>query len=170
MNIVTGPAKVTQLIKDCITAEMVEDGILEDVKSFVPSYRFEDEIEEPFIGLFEHETTPVVSGTLSHKIELQTTFEFFCVVYDDSDIEQSEIKGKELAGKVAASIAKNFKRKDKQGNEVPVLSPTIEAIYPVGTVEVVDKSEEAVATSIRIRINYYVDWLICYKQYLNNGD
>lgn len=164
MNIVEGPAKVTQLMKDCITAEMVEDGLLEDVNTFFPSYRFDEDIEEPFIGLFEHETTPVTDGTLSAKIELQTPFEFICIVYDDEDIEQSEIKGKELAGRVAAAIAKNFQRKDKDGNKIPVLKPVVEAIYPVGTVEVQDKGEEAVATSVRIRINYYVNWLVCMNQ------
>lgn len=163
MNIIDGPAKVTQLMKDCIAAEMVDDGFLEDVNTFIPSYRFDEEIEEPCIGLFEHETTPVIDGTLSAKIELQTPFEFICIVYDDADIEQSEIKGKDLAGRVAASIAKNFQRTDKDGNKIPVKKPVIEAIYPVGTVEVQDKGEEAVATSVRIRINYYVNWLICMK-------
>ena len=161
MNIVDGPAKVTQLIKDCITLEMVQDGILEDVNTFIPSYRFDEEIEEPCIGLFEQETTPIEDGTLSHKIEMQTIFEFICIYYDDEDIEQSEIKGKELAGKVAASIAKNFRRVDSQGNTVPVKKPVLEGFYPAGTVEVQDKGEEAVATSVRIRINYYVDWLSC---------
>ena len=170
MNIVEGPAKVTQLIKDCITAEMVEGGILEEVKTFIPSYRFDEDIEEPAIGLFEHETTPTLSGTLSSKIELQTPFEFICIVYDDTDIEQSEIKGKTLAGKVAASIAKNFTSK-VNGETIPILKPSIEAIYPIGTVDVQDKGEEAVATSIRIVISYYVDWMICYRQYnQNNGE
>ena len=163
MNIIEGPAKVTQLMKDCITSEMVEGGLLQEVNTFVPSYKFDEEIEEPAIGLFEQETTPVIDGTLSHKIELQTPFEFICIVYDDEDIEQSEMKGKELAGRVAASIARNFRRVDSEGKRVPILKPTIEAIYPVGTVEVQDKGEEAVATSVRIRINYYVDWLVCMK-------
>ena len=163
MNIVEGPAIVTQLMKDCITAEIREGGLLEDVNTFVPSYRFNEEIEEPAIGLFEQETVPVVSGTLSKKIELQTPFEFVCIVYDDESIEQSEIKGKNLACRVAASIAKNFTRLTVDGESVPILKPTIEAIYPVGTVEVQDKGEEAVATSIRIRINYYVDWLVCMR-------
>lgn len=163
MNIIEGPAKVTQLMKDCITSEMVEGGLLQEVNTFVPSYKFDEEIEEPAIGLFEQETTPVIDGTLSHKIELQTPFEFICIVYDDEDIEQSEMKGKELAGRVAASIARNFRRVDSEGNRVPILKPTIEAIYPVGTVEVQDKGEEAVATSVRIRINYYVDWLVCMR-------
>ena len=169
MNIVTGPAKVTQLIKDCISSEMVEGGLLEEVNSFIPSYRFDEEIEEPFIGLFEQETTPLGEGSLSHKLELQTPFEFICVVFDEEDLEQSEIKGKELAGKVAASIAKNFTRKDKDGHSVPIKKPIIGAIYPVGTVSVIDKSEEAVATSVRIIINYYVDWMRCYKENIN-GD
>ena len=163
MNIIEGPAYVTQLMKECITAEMVEDGLLEDVNTFIPSYRFDEEIEEPAIGLFEHETTPVMEGTLSHKIEMQTPFEFVCIVYDDEDIEQSEIKGKNLAGRVAASIAKNFTRVTVEGHSVPILKPVIETMYPVGTVEVQGKSDEAVATSVRIRINYYVDWLICMK-------
>ena len=113
--------------------------------------------------MFEQETVPTVSGTLSKKIELQTPFEFVCIVYDDENIEQSEIKGKNLACRVAASIAKNFTRLTVDGKSVPILKPTIEAIYPVGTVEVQDKGEEAVATSIRIRINYYVDWLVCMR-------
>ena len=163
MNIVEGPAIVTQLMKDCIKTEMKEGGLLEDVNTFVPSYRFNEEIEEPAIGLFEQETVPTVSGTLSKKIELQTPFEFVCIVYDDESIEQSEIKGKNLACRVAASIAKNFTRLTVDGKSVPILKPTIEAIYPVGTVEVQDKGEEAVATSIRIRINYYVDWLVCMR-------
>lgn len=163
MNIVEGPARVTQLMKDCITAEMTEGGLLEDVNTFIPSYKFNEEIEEPAIGIFEQETVPVVSGTLSKKIELQTPFEFICIVYDDEDIEQSEIKGKNLACRVAASIAKNFTRITIDGKSVPILKPTIESIYPVGTVEVQDKGEEAVATIIRIRINYYVDWLVCMR-------
>ena len=169
MNIIDGPANVTRLVKQCITSEMVPGGILEEVNQFVPSYRLDEEVEEPFIGLFEQETTPVVNGTLSHKIEMQTPFEFVCVVYDDEDIEQSEIKGKTLACKVAASIAKNFTRK-LDDERIPVLKPTIEGIYPIGLVEVVDKSEQAVATSVRIRINYNVDWMVCYKKQLNNGD
>ena len=162
MNIVEGPAKVTQLIKDCIHAEMVEDGLLEEVVSFIPSYQFDDEIEEPFIGLWEQETRPVVDGTLSHKIEFQTPFEFICVVYDEDDMEQSEIKGKKLACKVAASIAKHFTRQ-VDGEAIPVKKPVFEILNTVGTVDIVDKSDRAVATSIRISINYYVDWMICYK-------
>ena len=163
MNIIEGPALVTQLMKNCITAEMVEDGILEDVNTFIPSYQFDKDLIEPCIGIFEHETTPVVDGTLSHKIELETPYEFICIVFDDEDIEQSEIKGKDLAGRVAASIAKNFKRVTVDDKQISVKAPIIEAMYPVGTVEIQDKGVEAVATSIRIKVNYYVDWMACMK-------
>ena len=168
MNIVEGPAKVTQLIKDCINAERGEGGLLEEVVSFMPSYQFDDEIEEPFIGLFEQETTPVVDGTLSHKIELQTPFEFICIVYDDEDMEQSEIKGKKLACKVAATIARHFKRK-VDDETLPIKKIVLDTIYTAGTADVEGKADRAVVTSIRISVNYYVDWMICYKNNLN-GD
>ena len=65
------------------------------------------------------------------------------------------------------TIAKNFTRK-VDGETISILKPSIEAIYPIGTVDVQDKGEEAVATSIRIVISYYVDWMICYRQYNQN--
>ena len=167
MNIVDGPAKVTKLVKQCIQLEL-DDGILSDVITFVPSYNFDGEIEEPAIGLFEHETTPVVTGTLSRQIELQTPFEFICIVYDDEDIEKAEIKSKELAGKVAAAIARNFQR-ELDGEIIPMLKPVLNSINPVGTVTVEGKSDLAVATSVRITINYYVDWLICRQRGEGNG-
>lgn len=158
-DLVKGISKVTRLVKNCITEEMVPEGILHDVKSFIPSYRFEDDWDEPLIGLFEHETQPVTDGTLSHKIELQTSYEFFCVIYDD-DLEESEIRGKDLAGRVCVSIAKNLKR-IFEGEKLPVKKPAIVSINPVGTVLVAGTSQQAAVTSVVIKITYYVDWMKC---------
>lgn len=171
LNIVKGPEAVTKLVKKCITKEMTEDGLLHDVETFVPSYRLDEKFEEPAIWLFEQETTikDGKNGALSHQLLLQTPFEFVCVVYDEDDIEQSEIKGKNLAGRVAASIAKNFSRKNED-NEWIATKPVLEAIYPVGTVAVDEKDEKAVATSVRIIFEYYVDWKICCKQNFSLGD
>lgn len=164
LNIVKGPEAITRLVKKCITNEMTSEGLLSDVETFVPSYRLDDKMEEPCIWLFEQETTIAdgKSGTLSHKILLQTPFEFVCVVYDEDDIEQSEIKGKNLAGRVAASIARNFTRLNED-NEYIAAKPKLEAIYPVGQVQIQDKDDKAVATSVRIIFEYYVDWAICCK-------
>lgn len=163
MDIVEGLSTVSQIVKRCITEEMVEGGILEEVETFVPSYRLDEPMEEPCIWLFEHETTTVEDGTLSKVIELQTPFEFVCVVYDEDSLEESELKGKELAGKVAVAIGKNFNRINVDGNQLSS-KPVLDAIYPVGTVDVDEKDDHAVATSIRLNLRYHVTWAISCRQ------
>ena len=87
---------------------------------------------------------------------MQTPFEFFCVVYDE-DLEQSEILGKDLATRVAAAIKKNIMRNGEDDSYIfdKVL---FDHLYPSGTVDVVEKGDRAVTTSIKITIQYYVDW------------
>jgi len=165
LNIIKGPAEVTKMIKQCIKEEITSEGLLKNVETFVPSYRMDEELEEPIIWLFEHETTVAdgKSGRLSRKLLLRTPFEFVCVVYDDDDIEQSELLGKELASRVAASIARNIKRVNTN-NEIIFENLKFEALYPVGTVSVVGKSNKAPATSVRLIVEYYVDWAMCCKK------
>ena len=42
VNIVSGFENVYKVIKGCIDAEMVPDGLLEDVESFIPIYNEEE--------------------------------------------------------------------------------------------------------------------------------
>lgn len=155
--ITEGPAAVTQMVKDCIREEMQTEGLLSDVVTFVPAYLYEEEYEEPLIWIYEHETTGVDgNGTLFHKQLLQTPFEFFCVVYDE-DLEQSEILGKDLATRVAAAIKKNIMR-NGEDNSYIFDRVLFDQLYPSGTVDVIEKGDRAVTTSIKITIQYYVDW------------
>lgn len=162
MNIIKGPAAVTQMIKDCIRKEICTDGLLEEVETFAPAYRYEEERDEPLIWLYEHETTVAdgKTGVLSKKQLLQTPYEFYCVVYAEDDIEQSEIYAKDLATRVAASIIKNAKRKDT--NDTWIFNRILfDSLYPSGTVLVDDTSERAVCVSIKLVVEYYIDWTIC---------
>lgn len=171
LNIIEGPEAVTQMVKQCITNELTPDGLLSDVETFIPSYRSDDTIEEPCIWLFEQKTTPVSGdGRLSGKLELQTPFEFYCIVYDEDDIEQSEIKGKNLATRIAACIAKNHARLIKD-YQIQGLRPVFEELTPVGFVEDEELGEKVPITKIRINFIYYVDWKICCQfKKLNDGD
>lgn len=167
MNIISSQEIITTRIKECINAEMNPDGLLADVETFIPSYRMEEEMEEPCIWLFEHPTTLADDkvGALSQKLKLQTPYEFVCVVYDEEDIEQSEMLGKNLASRVAASIAKN----SKQLNEDRLISKIkFDALYPVGEVTIQNKSDKAPATSVRIIVQYYIDWMNCCRK--NNNE
>lgn len=155
--ITKGLSAVTQMIKDCINQEIQPEGLLSDVETFVPAYLYEEEFEEPLIWMYEHETTAAdTNGTLFHKQLLQTPFEFFCVVYDE-DLEQSEILGKDLATRVAAAIKKNIMRNGENDSYI-FEKIRFDQLYPSGTVDVIEKSDRAVATSIKITITYYVDW------------
>ena len=170
MNIIEGLTAVSQIVKRCIRDEMCEGGLLEEVNTFIPSYRNDDEIDEPAIWLYEDVTTVVDGdGALSKQVHLQTPFEFICLVYDEDDLENSEIKGKILAGKVAASIGKNFRRIDDNGNQLSS-KPRIEGFYPMGAVDINEQSDQIVCTSVRIIFEYYVNWAISCENTNNNGD
>ena len=135
MNIIKGPAEVTRMIKKCINQEITPEGLLRCVTTFVPSYRMEEELEEPLIWLFEHETTVAdgKSGRLSRKLLLTTPYEF---------------------------IGKNISRLNEDNNVI-LENLKFDALYPVGTVQVAGKSNKAPATSIRLNVEYYVDWAMC---------
>jgi len=171
MNIIEGLAAVSQIVKRCIRDEMVENGLLEEVNTFITSHRNDDPIEEPAIWLHEYETTVVDGdGRLSKQIKLQTPFEFVCLVYDEDDLEKSELKGKELAGKVAAAIGKNFKRVDDKGNQI-ISKPILEGFYPYDAVDINEQSDSVVVTAVRITIEYTVNWIIsCVNTNINDGD
>ena len=169
MNIISSQELITNRIKECIRLEMNPDGLLSDVETFIPSYRMEEEMEEPLIWLFEHPTTIAddKTGSLSQKLKLQTPYEFVCVVYDEDDIEESEMLGKNLASRVAASIAKNHIKL----NEDKIISKIeFETLYPVGEIEIKNKSDKAPATSVRVIAKYWIDWMNCCKKKNNNDN
>ena len=163
MNIIKGQELITTRIKECIRLEMKPGGLLSDVETFIPSYRMEEEMEEPLIWLFEHPTTLAddKTGALSQKLKLQTPFEFVCVVYDEDDMEESEMLGKNLASRVAASITKNHVNLNKEGL---ISKIDFDTLYPVGEVTIKGKSNNAPATSVRIICKYWVDWMNCCKK------
>lgn len=170
MNITEGLAAVSQIVKRCIRDEMCEGGLLEEVNTFIPSFRNDEAIDEPAIWMFEDVTSVVEGdGRLSKQIKLQTPFEFLCLVYDEDDLEESEIKGKILAGKVAAAIGKNFRRIDDAGNQISS-KPILDGFRPYGAEDLNEQSDDIVVTSVRIIIEYTVNWVISCNNNNNNND
>lgn len=165
MKINKGISVIAESIKECIITEMKPEGILNDVKTFIPSYRIDEGFEEPCIWLVEHETTPVSDkkGTLTHKQHLQTPFEFVCMIYDEEDLEQSEINGRDLAGRVVLSLLKNFSRITKNSG-IKFTRPVFEALYPIGFKDIIDSGDKLVATSVKLNFEYYIEWNISCKK------
>lgn len=162
MKLVNSLAEITSAVKKCITNEMVENGLLNDVETFIPSYRLDEPMELPAIWLFEHPTIESdKKGSLSNLIYLKTPFEFVCIVYDE-DLEQSEILGKNLAARVGHTILKNKNLITDDGRRI-FNNVKFRTLYPAGEVQIDGKTNKTPATSIVLEIEYFVDWLKCNK-------
>ena len=82
VNIKTGFEKLDQIMNCCITMEMTEGGLLEDVETFVNTYYEEGSVDEPVVWMTQHPTTATRQADISQTMELVTPFEFDCGVYD----------------------------------------------------------------------------------------
>ena len=163
LTLVESASQIKEKIKQCIEQEIVPNGLLEDVETFIPSYRIDEPMNEPAVWLFEHPTTEAENkkGKLSSKIYLTTTYEFVCIVYDD-DIEKAENMGKDLATRVGSAIMKNAIRNNV--GERLINNVKFKALYPTGELQIEGKTNQTPATSIVFDVEYIVDWLKCYKR------
>ncbi len=164
MNLLTGLAAVTQIIKDCLTVENVPEGILEDVISIIKVANNEEGVDEPAVWIHQHPTIPETGKTrLSRTMDLVTTFEFVCIEYDP-DPETAELKSQNLASRVVLAILKNFQHVQKEYGERVIKNIRFNMFYPVGEVPVAGKREKVPVTSVSIEVIHEIDWLNCCKR------
>lgn len=163
-DIVTSLDIVTRNVKYYITSENNTGGILEDVNTIIRSSNTDVTIDEPAVWIIQHPTIMKDENAinLNGVQQLETTFEFVCVEYDD-DLEASEIKGINLASRVAKCILKNFNKiKDNENDPVHIFdNVNMEALYPVGEVNVEGKAKRIPATSVVMKFTYTVNWKKC---------
>ena len=171
VNILTGFEKVNTIINGCITAEMVEDGILEDVETFVNTYFNEGQVDEPVIWITQHPTTVERNADISKTLLLKTPFEFDCGVYE-VDIEDANTSSQNLCNRVILSILKNWQT--VQSEELPnnrmIRNITLETYSPMGYVQVKGKSDKVPITGVILNVYHVVNWQQCCRQITNNGD
>lgn len=171
VNIKTSFEKIEEIIKECITREIVPNGLLSDVESFVNTYYEEGSVDEPVVWMTQHPTTTTRQADISQTMELVTPFEFDCGVYN-TDIEIGNLESQNLANRVILSVLKNWTT--VQSEKVPkriIRNITLETYSPIGYVDVVGKSDRVPVTGVILNIHHIVNWSLCCKQ-LNeeNGD
>lgn len=171
MNILTGLAAVSQIIKECITSENTPEGMLNDVLSVITVVNNEEGIDEPAIWINEHPTIPYDNAKtkLSQDIDLATTFEFVCIEYDP-DPETAELKGKNLASRACLAVMKNFQHIQKKYGMRVIKNIHFVAFYPVGEISIKGKREKVPATSIVLSVVHNIDWLKCCKRKNNENN
>jgi hypothetical protein len=166
-NIVIGMETLQNILSGCIEAEMTPNGLLEDVATFKRIYLEEEHIDEPFIWMYQHETRPNRQADISRTMELTTPFQFNCAVYEP-ELEDANESTMNLATRVILSVQRNWQT--IQNQELPgqrlIRNITLETFYPLGTVDVNNKSERLPVIAVVLNVNHIIDWRLCCKQNL----
>jgi len=166
-NIVIGMETLQSILAGCIEAEMTEDGLLSDVNTFKKIYLEEEHIDEPFIWMYQHETRPGRQADISRTMELTTPFQFNCAVYEP-ELEDANESTMNLATRVILAVQRNWQT--IQNQELPgqrlIRNITLETFYPLGTVDVNNKSERLPVVAVVLNVNHIIDWRLCCKQQL----
>jgi hypothetical protein len=170
MNIVDSFESIYAIMTGCIEKEMVQDGILSDVETFIPIFHNESTVEEPVIWMTQHPTHAEKQADISRQVELITPFEFDCAVYK-SELEEAELASQNLATRVILAITKNFTcvQKEVVGRRI-IKKIGLETYYPVGTVEIKGKSDRVPATGVVLNVIHVVNWVVCCKQLENTNN
>lgn len=167
VNIQTGLENVQLIMKTCIESEICENGLLEDVESFFTIYNDEDHVEEPVIWMYQHETRAGRQADISNTMDLTIPFQFNCSVYEP-ELEDANTATQNLATRVILAILKNWQTVQAeimQGRLIKNI--TLETFYPLGTIDVNNKSERLPVIGVLLNVNVIVNWKMCCK---NLGD
>ena len=171
VNIKTGFEKLDQIMNCCITMEMTEGGLLEDVETFVNTYYEEGQVDEPVVWMTQHPTTATRQADISQTMELVTPFEFDCGVYD-IEMEDANRLSQNLANRVILSVLKNWQT--AQAQAIPgkrmIKNITLETYSPIGYVDVTGKSDKVPVTGVILNVHHIVNWSMCLKQLELQGD
>ena len=170
VSILTGFEKINEIINECINREITEDGLLEDVETFVNTYYNEGEVDEPVVWVTQHPTTASRQADISQTMDLTTPFEFDCGVYD-VEIEDANMKSQNLANRVILSVLKNWQTVQSEllPQDRTILNITLNQYKPMGYVQVTGKSDKVPVTGVILNVNHRVNWTLCCRQ-LNNGE
>ena len=167
VNIQTGLENVQLIMKTCIEREICENGLLEDVESFFTVWNNEDHVEEPVIWMYQHETRAGRQADISNTMDLTIPFQFNCSVYEP-ELEDANTSTQNLATRVILAILRNWQTVQAeimQGRLIKNI--TLETFYPLGTIDVNNKSERLPVIGVLLNVNVIVNWKMCCK---NLGD
>ena len=170
VNILTGFEKVNQIMNGCINTEMVENGLLSDVESFVNTYYNEFQVEEPVIWMTQHPTTVEKNPDISKTAILKTPFEFDCGVYE-TDFEDGNIASQNLCNRVILAILKNWQTLQSEicSGKRMIRNIELDTYSPIGYVQVEGKSDKVPVTGVILNVYHSINWQQCCQQ-INNGD
>jgi len=170
VNILTGFEKINTIINNCITSEMVKNGILSDVETFINTYYNEGQVEEPVIWITQHPTTVEKNPDISKTALLKTPFEFDCGVYE-VELEDANTSSQNLCNRVILSILKNWQTIQHQelAGKRMIRNIELDRYSPMGYVTVTGKSDKVPVTGVVLNVYHMINWQQCCREIMNGG-
>lgn len=170
VNILTGFEKINTIINGCITAEMVENGLLEDVETFINTYFNEGQVDEPVVWITQHPTTVERNADISKTLLLKTPFEFDCGVYE-VELEDANTSSQNLCNRVIISILKNWQtvQNTELSGKRMIRNIELDRYSPMGYVPVTGKSDKVPITGVILNVYHMINWQQCCQQAINNN-
>ena len=133
VNINIGLEKIQGIMKTCLEKEISENGLLEDVETFLTVYSEEEHVEEPFIWMYQHEARTNRQPDISQTMDLTIPFQFNCAVYE-TEMEDADTSTQNLATRVILAICKNWQtiQSTKLPGQRLIKNITLESAYSDG--------------------------------------
>lgn len=158
MNIDECIENILEIVQDCIAYERQENGLLENVNDVITLYNNEYGVDAPGIWIVQHPVTPDSEDNLSQELTLKFTIEFVCIEYDPEP-ETAERLARNLAGKVAIAIKKNYRRLQyEKFNDRIIHNVKFNSLLPVGEINVENKRDKIPVTGLILDFLFDVDW------------
>lgn len=158
-SILTAISQIPLTIEEWIQKE-IDNGILNDVETFITSYQNEMELETPTIWLNQHEWAGYKDEALTNKYKVIVPIEFACIEYDN-DLKEGEIKAMNLTGRLIASILKHFRRYKKKNEFFQMIKINFKTLYPNGTLGIENKQEIVSVAGVLLEFIILIDWMQC---------
>ena len=171
VNILTGFEKINDIMQQCITDEINQNGLLSDVETFINTYFNEGQVDEPVVWITQHPTTVQKNADISKTLLLKTPFEFDCGVYE-REIEDVNTSSQNLCNRVILSILKNWQTVQNEllPGQRMIRNIELETYSPMGYVQVTGKSDKVPITGVILNVYHVINWQQCCRQITNNGD
>lgn len=157
-NIETIITVIPDTIEQWIQKE-IDEGILQDVETFITSYENDVELDTPSIWMIQHEWESYEEKPLAQKYTLKLPVEIACIEYDDN-LKEGEYKTLNMVGRVIAGILKHYRRKQKLFTFRKI---ELREIYPNGSLKINNKHAVVAVSGVILDFIVDIDWMKCYR-------
>lgn len=169
---------IPRKFEEWIHKEICEDGLLEEVERFIPTYRSHLEIDGTTVWVYKQDWTTSEDQTMSLGTNTTTVIDYpfeVAIVVQRPDIRRADKKAIQLQSKVITSIMKNYypnifrdlqeDPREAQGTLHGVIENiTVDTGYNDGSLEAINQEEDVVIKGVLFTLRVSIDWMECVRQ------